>query len=262
VALGSGLKQLGLRLLPDRFLFELKKRRYARTLPRFAEPETPFVRALVGEGDRVLDVGANVGWYTHLLSARVGTTGHVLSVEPVPETHRLLVALVERRGLQNVTLFQNAVSDRRGTVVMEVPLYEGGGENYYQAHIVSGSAHRNGLRHCEVERTTIDDLSAGLGFQFIKGDVEGHELHVVRGALDTIRRSRPSWLLEVIGDPDAAETPASRVFEFLAEFDYAPYLIRDGRLTRRRSGDRSDNYFFLAEPHVDRLRRSDVPFDP
>jgi FkbM family methyltransferase len=239
-----------------------QKHHYAWAVPRFDDPETVFVRALVAEGEQVLDLGANVGWYTYLLSQRVGPAGRVLSVEPFPETHRLLAGLVARLDLRNVTVIQRAVSDRPGTVVMEVPLFETGGENFYQARIVPLQTPSERRRHCEVEGTTVDELASHLRVAFIKGDVEGHELQLLHGSTDTIRRWQPSWLLEVSGDPDQAGTAASEVFEILLSCGYEPYLICDGRLRRRTMGDRSDNYFFLARQHLQRMSELGAPVEP
>ena len=60
------------------------------------------IKYLVKPGDSVLDIGANVGWYTNHLSLLVGEPGKVYSIEPIPETFALLRAVVGELGLSNV----------------------------------------------------------------------------------------------------------------------------------------------------------------
>jgi len=67
------------------------------------------------DGDFVIDVGAFSGSYTALLSRLVGRTGEVWSIEPVPDTFRILSYCVASSNLENVRLFNLALSDSCGT---------------------------------------------------------------------------------------------------------------------------------------------------
>ena len=79
------------------------------------------------------------GDYTCILSRLVGEQGTVFSIEPIPETFEILSAVVARRQLSNVRLLNFGISESDGSAVMEIPLYEDGGENFYQAKIVHGA---------------------------------------------------------------------------------------------------------------------------
>ncbi|HEV2150147.1 MAG TPA: FkbM family methyltransferase [Longimicrobiaceae bacterium] len=255
------LKRQALHYLPEPLLRPVKARHYARMLRSFTldqEPDLTVVQHLVGPGDTVVDVGANVGVYTRVLSELVGPTGRVVSVEPVPQTFSLLSHNIRSLGMANVRAVNAAVSDRDATVTMEVPKYDSAGENYYEAHVIPGDETgqaRTENRRVQARSLTLDSITDGLDpVTFVKCDVEGHELACIAGSESLIRKDRPAWLIEVSGDPDLSGTGASRLFELLEDESYRPWFFDGRQVVRRRPGDHSTNYFFLAEAHVQRLR--------
>jgi FkbM family methyltransferase len=257
----TGLKSLMLRTLPDPLLARAKRLRYPGVIRRFRPPHAEVLAALMQPGDQVLDIGANIGWYTYTFSQLVGHTGRVFSVEPVPPTFELLTYCVRRLGLRNVELFNFAMSDAPGSATMEVPRYDRGGENFYAARIVGPSAADAALRTFTVPITSIDDLlgSRLTRLAFVKCDVEGHELRVLRGARATLARSHPALLVEIGGDPDDPRSPAQAVMAELAAAGYTAHRF-DGRgLSRRQPGQRAVDYFFLTDAWVARLRRAEIP---
>jgi hypothetical protein len=88
---------------------------------------------------------------------------------------------------------------------------------------------------------------------FVKCDVNYHELACLRGGLETLRRSKPAMLIEILPDPDKARGPAAQVFELLEENGYEGYWFDGEGLRKRQRGERSQNYFFLTREHVDKL---------
>ena len=94
--------------------------------------------------------------------------------------------------------------------------------------------------------TPLDTLFAGVPIAFVKCDVEGHELECLDGAVDTLRRSRPPWLIEVWGDPDEKGSAAHDVFRRLEELGYQPHCFDGEKLERRAPGRITDNYWFLT----------------
>lgn len=251
----SLLKSAALRLLPDALLLPLKKARYLAVVRSFRSPEAEVMAALVAPGDHVLDIGANAGWYTRVLSEAVGAGGHVYSIEPVPLTFGFLAFCIRRLRLTNVTLFNCAASRENGSAVMSVPSYPSGGENFYRASLIADREGPGTARRFTVELRTVDSLVPvpSRPVAFIKCDVEGHEADVLEGAARTIERDRPSLCVEVSGDPDAPGSTAQGLFASLARLGYEGYRLDAGRLVARRRGDRAVNYFFLTAAHRERL---------
>jgi FkbM family methyltransferase len=252
----ASVKAAMLRFMPDVLLRPLKRVRYLTTVRSFWSPEADIMVALIAGGDHVLDIGAYVGWYTRVLSQAVGPGGVVYAFEPVPDTFRLLSFCVRCLRLRNVVLFNCAASRTDGRAMMTVPHYPAGGENFHQASLSTLAVRTVPLRQVTVELRTVDSVlpNPPHPISFIKCDVEGHEAEALEGAARTIERDRPALCVEVSGDPDAAGSPSCGIVSALARWGYEAYWLDGGRLTRRRRGDKSVNYFFLTEAHQSRLR--------
>jgi len=223
--------------------------RLVRTAGEDAETDLSFLKHVVRPGACVVDAGASIGLYTKFLSALVGAEGRVISLEPMPETFDVLVSNVRRLGLRNVEASSCALSDEDRALEMEVPLWPGGGENLYEARAAAPGSGA-GLRQVTVAARRLDTVLAGRNVAFVKCDVEGHELRVLAGAAETLRRSRPAWLLEVWGDPDERGSHAAAVFAALLAMGYEAHCYDGRRLEPRRPGRRSVNYWFLRPEHV------------
>ncbi len=107
----SFLKKLAWQLVPHPILLWGKKQYYAYVVPRFWEAEVEPIKCFIRPGDSVIDLGANIGWYTAVLSKLVGERGKVYAVEPIPGTYTLLLSVIKKLGLTNVVSFNCAVSD-------------------------------------------------------------------------------------------------------------------------------------------------------
>src|SRR5207253_6545315 len=84
--------------------------------------ETYLVERRVREGDVVLDIGANIGYYTLVFAELVGDSGRVFAFEPEPANFALLSENTGLNGRANVTLVNAAVADAGG----RLPLYLAG----------------------------------------------------------------------------------------------------------------------------------------
>jgi FkbM family methyltransferase len=246
------VKKFASNVLPYPVIFALKKKYYARVVKSFWEADIEPIRYLVKPGELVIDIGANVGWYTAILSQLVGNYGKVYSIEPIPDTFRLLSVVSEQLNWQNVRLFNCALSEKDGSAVMEVPLHEYGGQNFYQSRIIPGEKYGNPLKQFKVDVRSIDSLflDQTSNFTFIKCDVEGHDLSVIKGASRFLLKSKPAWLIEVSGNPDNDGSNAEDLFNRLIEHGYTAYWFDGEKLKKRSCGDYSVNYFFLQPSHL------------
>ena len=255
----SFLKRRALNHLPESILAPIRQWHHERVLRSFndaGEPDLRVVRALVQCGTTAVDLGANIGIYTKTLSELVGPQGTVISVEPVPQTFEVLSQNVRSLLMTNVSCVNAAISGTDGHALMELPSYDTGGLNFYQARVVANYhplvVHlKNQFR---VRTTKLDTLLRGLErICFVKCDVEGHELACLSGAEGILASHGPAWLVEVSGDPDEEGSNAKRVFQVFDDRGYSPWWFDKRKLRRRRQGDRSTNYFFLTSDHVTAL---------
>jgi len=257
------LKRTAWKILPHSTVQLIKKRHYLRLLrsPLLEkDPELRVVRYLVKPGDTVIDIGANVGVYSKILSGLVGPDGHVYSIEPFPPTFEILCYNVRKSRLDNVEPINVAVSDSQAVVTMSLPYDSSGAETHYRASIVTDSEKKGKTETTNVLATTIDSrfLSTSGTISFIKCDVEGHELACIKGAAKFLAQSQSAWFIEVSGEPDDTDSPAHHVFKILHDHGYTAWWFDGSKLRRCRPGDKSTNYFFLKDNHIDILQKSEI----
>jgi FkbM family methyltransferase len=166
-------------------------------------------------GTTVVDVGANLGYYSLLAARLVGPGGQVIALEPNSENCRLLLSSLRRSGIGNVRVFPVAADVDKGWA-------------YYSTHVGSnGGLIDDGdlLAHPGVVIPTfrLDDLVPGP-VALLKMDVEGAEGRVVRGATRLIERDRPIVTTE-LKDEMLARVSGIGVGEYLTYFEGLGYSV-------------------------------------
>ncbi len=153
-----------------------------------------FLEGVVRPGDVVLEVGANIGIFTVLLGRWVGPRGHVYAFEPAPETRALLEDHLMLNGVQDrVTVVADAISDVPGRSSFHAAGMSG-------RNALSPNTHgERGPDTVEVPVTTIDAFCKERNVipTLIKMDIEGYEIHALRGARDVIAKHAPALIVEL-----------------------------------------------------------------
>jgi FkbM family methyltransferase len=156
----------------------------------------------LSEGRVFMDVGAHIGYFTLKAAVRVGKTGRVVAFEPNPETLALLRGNIEASQAQNVTVEPIACTDREQTLTLfAAPIANTGASSLSRtnADVSIGEP----PRPFTVRGRPIDDVLRELNLtrlDAIKIDVEGAEVYVLRGAVDTLKRFHPKVIMEMIPD--------------------------------------------------------------
>jgi FkbM family methyltransferase len=180
--------------------------------------ELAHLRRLIGPGDVVLDVGANVGYMSAHLAAMVGSRGRVYAFEPAPRAFTFLERVAASGHPGVIRPLRIAVSSRCGT-----------GEFFETDAILATGYGRLDERpsarfQCRVDTvpvTTIDAFLEAEGrspVSFVKLDVEGQERAAIEGMTRTLARRAPALLTEI--------TTVGRHLEDLLA--YAPVLLAQG----------------------------------
>lgn len=153
------------------------------TLNKNYEPaETAFLKATIKKGQHVVDVGANIGYYTTLLASLVGEEGRVYAFEPDAENFELLKKNIAVNGFKNVVIENMAVSD----AVKNIFLYYSGDKGDQRIY-----DSRDGRQSRTIRATSLDEyFTNGQQIDFLKMDIQGAEGLALRGMAATIRRSR------------------------------------------------------------------------
>jgi FkbM family methyltransferase len=153
-------------------------------------------------GDTVIDVGANVGYFSLLASEKVGRTGRVYAFEPAPRTFRRLLKNLELNESSNVKAVAIGLSDLEGTESLRVPR-ENPGEaslaDRASSEIFSGAKYTFDVD--EIKLVPFDKFCTEEGLSkidVIKIDAEGSEFRVLRGMERALRsQSKVSLFIEI-----------------------------------------------------------------
>lgn len=207
---------------------------------------------LVRPGDTVLDLGANLGLVSFVLSPMVGSTGRVHAFEPNPEMQAHIEEAIARNRVTNVQLHRMALGARNGELVLSVPRGNAG-----EASFVT-SRHYAESTEVLVPVRTLSSIVADHGIdriRFIKMDVEGFEPEVLAGAEDVFARQPPDAILFELDDcvGELLDHPTMRM---LSGLGYGFFSI-PRKLTRmraypfdpRRHGDAAMSFDFVAARH-------------
>lgn len=155
------------------------------------EPDvTSFLATHLGPEARVLIAGSHIGIHVMFAARCLAGTGKVYAVEPWPDNFSELTANIQLNNFSNVVPIQAALSSTPGLLHMQPGADSG-------AHQLSHST-----SPVEARVTTVDEIArSGEGsLDLVLLDVEGAELDVLRGAVETIAKSKPAFVIEFHGE--------------------------------------------------------------
>lgn len=176
------------------------------------KPSLAFLQSLNLHGKTLIDVGANRGIYTWIMSQRAGRAGKVFAFEPQPELNEHLESLKLSFGLGNVVVTGQGLSSEPGVLELQRSRV---GAGQAGVNLPAGTFDEV----LEVPVTTLDrflDEATEKPVGLIKADVEGHELEVFKGAEQTFSQHRPILLFELMD----TEAERGEMFTFLTERGY------------------------------------------
>lgn len=163
-----------------------------------------------------MDVGAHAGQFTKLFSGMV-PAGHVYAFEPGEYALSILRKVQTLRSLKNVTIVPLGLGDQPTEAVLSIPIKKSGSLGFGLSSLGSVNDVRN-VQKDTVFLTTLDLFCAQENperVDFIKADIEGWELNMLKGARETLAKYRPVIMLEI---NEAALQGANASSDDLKEF--------------------------------------------
>ena len=218
----------------------------------YEKSEIKFIKSISFKGMKVIDIGANIGYYTTLLSQEAGDRGLILAIEPDLESFKYLSRSINSLENKNVLSFPIAASNLKQKLPLYISKDNRGDNRLYQ---------NNQKRdHFLVDCLTIDELSFQTkieSFDLIKIDVQGYEPKVFQGMQKTIRSSKNLTILTEFwpkGIIQAGESPVNflrtlrkmklKLFELKKNGSLVPLnQFRDDEFIKRFPGRKYTNIF-------------------
>lgn len=180
-----------------------------------------FAGDLVRKGDTIIDIGANLGYYTKIFALATGSDGTVWAVEPVPLYREILKRNTSR--LSNIIILPFALGDRESHQQMGIP----GDQKFRHGLMRIKKKEETDGQSISVEVKTPSLLFADLDrVDYIKCDIEGYEDRVIPGFMDIIKRDRPIIQIELHPDNLAL------INELLLNEGYSVYVPRKKALEK------------------------------
>jgi FkbM family methyltransferase len=230
-------------------------------LPKSAEQELSYLDRIVPKGAVTVDVGAHCGLYTRKL-ARLSSKVHAF------EPSHPMADLLRRTSASNVSVHEIALSDQTGNAELLVP--QDDQELDYALASLEPKPGSPNERVVSINVPTVRlDAIVHQDVAFVKIDVEGHELNVLKGAVELLEHSQPVFLVEA---EDRHRNEATRsIFEFFESRFYRGFFLKDGSVVPveqfhsadlqdadallpdggRKSGRSYVNNFFFFPQHLD-----------
>ncbi len=185
------------------------------------EPElAAALQRCVLPGQTVVDVGANIGYFSLLLAQLVGPAGHVHAIEPAPANFDLLQRNVRVNRLQQVQLHQLALGEKTGVAQLHLSTYNHGMHRLYPSVCNDGAT-------LPVPVQRLDQLLPKAGVDAIKIDVEGYELPALLGAEQLLRANPAVKIFSEYCPPamlEAGLQPA-HFLSYLQALGFVPHIL-------------------------------------
>lgn len=171
-------------------------------LEKYEPYETKLILRQAKRGDVVVDVGANIGYYTILLADKVGKNGKVYAFEPDITNFDILVKNIKENKLENVVAVNAAVGRKSEKKILYKSEENLGDHKLYDQNPPvdksTSSLKKGGSLRTkeEVKIIKLDDYLADVKVDLMKIDTQGWEPEVIGGAMKIIKRDKPIMFLE------------------------------------------------------------------
>ncbi len=155
---------------------------------------TKLIRNSISKGMVCLDLGSNIGYYALLEAQLVGEEGRVFAFEPSPLNFNLLKNNLDLENRSNIEIQNFALTNKNGTLSFLIPK-----KSNYCRVVKDGEKISSADKIIDVPSRTLDSFLIDKSLDkidFMRMDVEGYEYHIYQGMRETIKKHRPTLLME------------------------------------------------------------------
>lgn len=202
-----------------------------------------FAHNFIEKGDCVVDIGANLGYFSKVFSRLVGNTGKVVSVEPVLPFYKTLKWAMRKE--QNCTIYNHALGTEQKWIKMSLPKID----NFFRtglAHVAEANDQATDNFMFDVEMVEGSKLLSKLSrIDYIKCDIEGYERFVLPELKPILEKHKPVLQIETWGEYKDV------VFPFLHSIGFESYMLIDGKLIKGDKEGFDGDYIFMHQSKAD-----------
>lgn len=206
-----------------KFLYRAYRYRY-----KLDPGEIKFIIEQVKEGDIAVDIGGHKGGYLYWLSKKVGPTGKVYVFEPQPILFQYLQRIQKFTPFQNTQLENYGVSQKEGQFDFFIPT-----SGNYSSPGATLNIQKKEEEACNVIQIKTVALDAFFEKKalpnFLKIDVEGHEMQVLKGAEHMLNKNHPTLLFEC-EQRHQQEYSLNEIFDFLKSKGYQGFFVHQNAI--------------------------------
>lgn len=196
----------------------------------FEGSDSRYLKKIIKPSNMVFDIGANYGFYTILFAGLVGKSGQVHSFEPQKKVYKELCENVALNEVEKNTLLNNCgLSDKNS---------KGKIYSYNDLGVGAGSLRKRWIGKPKEEicqLMTLDSYIKSKGIEkvdFIKCDIEGAELLMLKGALAMLKKFAPAMMIEITSAASDFGHKREDVFNFLKKQGYLFYTVNNDKLIK------------------------------
>tara|TARA_Y100000741_G_scaffold364082_1_gene354010 strand:+ start:8770 stop:9501 length:732 start_codon:yes stop_codon:yes gene_type:complete len=240
-------------------MFQLLKQKIKSILflfynPQLTDEDAEAFSFLVNQGvfkeknTLQIDVGANIGIWTNMLLKELDESSLLYAFEPLPKCNKILAKKFKKAiKKKKLKLFNCALSNDTGEFKFKMfnddPISPA-------SYISSTASHLNKLKYKEINVSLkmLDDLLEDRKkINFIKIDVEGHEMKAILGSMKTIKRHKPFLYIEILREKWNKSLDSSDLCELLKNLNYEIFQYDGKSMVKvdKKFNIKCENFLFI-----------------
>jgi FkbM family methyltransferase len=204
-----------------------------------------IILEMIADNGVIIDIGANVGWYSLNLAISIKKS-KIYALEPIPSTFKMLGKNIALNNFSNISLFNIGLGDKKS--ISKFYYYPEGAGNASLKKLAQN-------RRLEIIKCHIDTLDNFIiekkitRLDFIKCDVEGAELLVFKGGVETIKKYKPVIFTEMLRKwSKKFSYHPNDIIGLFNNIGYKCFVMSQGKLTniyKINDNTKDTNFFFL-----------------
>ena len=233
--------------LSDSYLLEKRAKRY---LKKNTEREIRILKELVDPLKASIDIGVYRGIYSYFLS---DLSEYVYAFEANPLLHKKIKSSLKNK--TNIKIENIAISSSSGETELRIPIRDVNADYDFEQKYRLGTATIHKVNNLEnksfatiknIKKITLDEYEFNHSIGFVKIDVEGHEIDIIKGAKKFILMHKPTMLIEIEKRHSGIE-PKSAITE-IEKFGYQSFFVDEDfelKSTNASINIRNNNFIFI-----------------